>query len=57
MSAALCTELCIFAAYWSDGRAARLSSAKAATAVRIRFGPPDKKESPVNFELVGLFFL
>ena len=43
--------------YWSDGRVARLSSAKAATAVRIRFGPPDKKESPVNFELAGLFFL
>ena len=55
MSASLCAQLCIFAV-WSDGRAARLSSAKAATAVRIRFGPPKKKESPVNFELAGLFF-
>jgi hypothetical protein len=55
MSAALCTELCIFAAYWSDGRAARLSSAKAATAVRIRFGPP-KKSTPNERKFVWGFF-
>ena len=36
----------------SDGRVARLSSAKAATAVRIRFGPPTP-ESPKH--LLGVF--
>ena len=36
----------------SDGRVARLSSAKAATAVRIRFGPPTS-ESPKH--LLGVF--
>ena len=36
----------------SDGRVARLSSAKAATAVRIRFGPPTP-ESPKR--LLGVF--
>ena len=54
MSASLCAQLCIFA-IWSDGRAARLSSAKAATAVRIRFGPPKKKESPVSSRVSGVF--
>ena len=55
MSAALCTELCIFVAYWSDGRAARLSSAKAATAVRIRFGPPKKINPQRTKVCLGVF--
>ena len=38
---------------WSCGRVARLSSAKAATAVRIRSGPPDKDANKCKILLRG----
>jgi hypothetical protein len=38
----------------SDGRAARLSSAKAATPVRIRFRPQQKKPANAGFFISAL---